>query len=452
MITLSEEQNNAVKQIVNFILHPYPKIATKDTIVYSLVGSAGVGKTTVVKEILNAVKSKVDIKLIAPTHKAANVLATMCGHETITLHSLLGLRPDLSLENFDARWIKYKRKFTTEEENSVFIIDEASMINDELFDYLLKLARDNQCKILFISDAAQLKPVKSKYKSKIYSCVNTIILNKVFRQSEENPLLKILTYLREKSIPKFRNSFNDNGGLVVYPKKDLFVSKAAECFKQTNNIKILAYTNEQVSSYNKEVFNKLFPNSTTPFPVGCILTGYNNIKKGNLKIITNSMDYIVLESVKKSKTYKSIVDDVTSYNISGYNLKVKELVNGQPEGVVKEIFIGDIDNKQALELGKELEARREYGISTSNWNSFYTMQNNLLTTRNWVFNNRVINTKNIDYGYAMTVHKSQSSTYDAVFIDMKDINIYTINKEIDRQQLQYVAMSRTKKYAFVLWY
>ena len=132
---------------------------------------------------------------------------------------------------------------------------------------------------------------------------------------------------------------------------------------------------------------------------------------------------------------------------------LRKIVNGKEVPFSdKTIFIGDIDNNLSLALGQELEARRELSIENNDWNKFYSLQNNILTTRAWVFDGRVVNTKNIDYGYAMTAHKSQSSTYDTVFVDMKDIISHTIKREQDRQQLQYVALSRTRKFAYVLWY
>ena len=453
MIELSQQQLNAVNTIVDFITAPYPKNANKDAITCSLVGSAGVGKTTVVNKVLEKLNNRVKTMLLAPTHKAANVLATVSGKEAITLHSLLGLRPDLSLENFDARWIKYRRKFPKESMDSTFIIDEASMINNELFSYLLELARENRCKILFISDSAQLKPVRSKHKSKVYSCKNTIVLDKVFRQADDNPLMPVLNFLREKSIPLFKSRYNEHGGLAVCPRQDIFIEKAVKGFKTTNNIKVLAYTNDAVASYNQEIFKKLFPDSDSPFPVGCLLTGYNNIKRGKMEIITNSMDYIVIDSKRNNKVYVKITGNEDKLNVSGWSLTVRKMINGKEvPNSDKNIFIGDIDNDLSLILGQELEARRERSIDNNDWNSFYSLQNNLLTTRAWAFRGRVINTRNIDYGYAMTVHKSQSSTYDTVFVDMKDINTHTIKREQDRQQLQYVALSRTRKFAYVLWY
>jgi ATP-dependent exoDNAse (exonuclease V) alpha subunit len=56
---------------------------------------------------------------------------------------------------------------------------------------------------------------------------------------------------------------------------------------------------------------------------------------------------------------------------------------------------------------------------------------------------RLIRKKSFDYSYAISTHKSQGSTFDSVFVDIRNIN--SCNDEAVRRQLQYVALSRTKK-------
>ena len=59
-----------------------------------------------------------------------------------------------------------------------------------------------------------------------------------------------------------------------------------------------------------------------------------------------------------------------------------------------------------------------------------------------MYENRMIRKKSIDYGYCISVHKSQGSSINNVLIDMG--NIFTCKNKEDLRQLQYVAMSRTK--------
>ena len=64
------------------------------------------------------------------------------------------------------------------------------------------------------------------------------------------------------------------------------------------------------------------------------------------------------------------------------------------------------------------------------------------------YDNRLIRKKSFDYGYACSAHKSQGSSFGEVFVDMRNINLCKDKDE--RRQLQYVALSRTRKDAYVL--
>jgi exodeoxyribonuclease-5 len=63
------------------------------------------------------------------------------------------------------------------------------------------------------------------------------------------------------------------------------------------------------------------------------------------------------------------------------------------------------------------------------------------------FDNRLIRKKSFDYGYACTVHRSQGSDYNNIFVDMKDIGL--CKDDAIRRQLQYVALSRTRNNALI---
>ena len=66
-----------------------------------------------------------------------------------------------------------------------------------------------------------------------------------------------------------------------------------------------------------------------------------------------------------------------------------------------------------------------------------------LTPYDLIYEGRTVRKKTLDYGYCITSHKSQGSSYDNVLIDMG--NIFLCKNDMERRQLQYVAMSRTRK-------
>ena len=142
---LGEEQLQALSLIKDFIKN------SKDT-AFSLCGSAGTGKTTLEKEILEFLHEEwIDYCLCAPTHKAALVMRQTTREDAITLHKLLALSPNIEILDLDFRELQF---YTSKAVNSItyesiVICDEASMINDDLFDLLIKKCQDKKAKIIF---------------------------------------------------------------------------------------------------------------------------------------------------------------------------------------------------------------------------------------------------------------------------------------------------------------
>ena len=82
------------------------------------------------------------------------------------------------------------------------------------------------------------------------------------------------------------------------------------------------------------------------------------------------------------------------------------------------------------------------------WKKYYELMNSFCTPIDLYYDGRLIRKKSFDYGYACTTHRLQGSSLDNVFVDMK--NIKSCRDDLVRRQLQYVALSRTRKDAYVL--
>ena len=135
--------------------------ANPDDSIFTLSGAAGTGKTTVVQEIIKMFKTKYKIIVSAPTHKAKEVIGEITNLRAETIHSLLGLRPNIDLETFDPNNPTYQQ--LVEERISsadIHIIDECSMINKELFKMLIKKVTLYKKRIIFIGETvADIKPL-----------------------------------------------------------------------------------------------------------------------------------------------------------------------------------------------------------------------------------------------------------------------------------------------------
>jgi ATP-dependent exoDNAse (exonuclease V) alpha subunit len=122
-------------------------------------GGAGTGKTTVVKSIINGIEKAhgagTSFLLLAPTGKAADRLRERSGKEAKTIHSFLAERGWMN-DNFT-----YKREGGKQEENvRIFIIDESSMIDQSLMATLFRAINWNTVqRIIFVGDPNQLPPI-----------------------------------------------------------------------------------------------------------------------------------------------------------------------------------------------------------------------------------------------------------------------------------------------------
>ena len=168
-----------------------------------LTGGPGVGKTTVLKYLVDLLEIlKIDYVLAAPTGRASQKLSEVTENQASTIHRLLG-------------WDHIKGSFIHNEENKLnsefFIIDESSMIDIHLASDLLRAIPDD-AQILFLGDVDQLPPVGagSFFKDLIYSgFVKTFILNKIFRQAQSSNIVKFAHQINQGVEPEIYSPLID---------------------------------------------------------------------------------------------------------------------------------------------------------------------------------------------------------------------------------------------------
>ena len=136
-ITLNEQQVGALEAMKTWL-------ADKEDLFFTLSGYAGTGKSTIVLELIKYFKGENRWKRVAvsaPTHKAKKVIARTTKEDSFTIQKLLGLRPNTELENFDINNPQFDERAEKEIRNfKLLIIDEASMLNESLFDLIVKEA------------------------------------------------------------------------------------------------------------------------------------------------------------------------------------------------------------------------------------------------------------------------------------------------------------------------
>lgn len=448
----SDEQQEAIDRLIDFVNNDEP--------VMVLTGYAGTGKTSVMNEFvqyLDSTKGEGYFQLCAPTHKAKLVLRKATeGYDVTTLHSLLSLSPNLNIFNLDYDDLKFESGGAGAiPYRGLIIVDEASMISDDMYDLLTDYCRNRKCKIVFIGDIAQLRPVDNDDVSKVFNNANTVRLTQIFRQNDENMLLPLLSDLRKHHKVDFDNTIGEGGSLITHRDTKEFMLLAVELIKKAmqdknpNFVKLIAYTNNRVNAFNNCVRRILF-NDKEPYHVGEILMGCENFTY-NHNDFFNSSDYIVV-SIKK--TQRKIPNFVS---LPGYDLMLYDVV----DNVNRPVFILDVDNinpDYLDSLAQTVENVRLDAISTRNrgnktaskflWKKYYDMMKSFATPIPLMFDNRVVKARTFTYGYAITTHKSQGSSYNSIFVDMSNL---LLDKDLSElRQLQYVALSRTQTDAHLL--
>lgn len=448
----SDEQQEAIDRLIDFVNNDEP--------VMVLTGYAGTGKTSVMNEFvqyLDSTKGRGYFQLCAPTHKAKLVLRQATGgYDVTTLHSLLSLSPNLNIFNLDYDDLKFESGGAGAiPYRGLIIVDEASMVSDDLYDLLTDYCRNRKCKVIFIGDEKQLRPVDNDDVSKVFNNTNIIRLTRIFRQNEQNKLLPILDDLRKDYKVNFENTIGEEGSLITHRDAKEFMLLAVKLIKKAirdknpNFVKLIAYTNNRVNAFNKCVRRMLFKDGE-PYHVGEILMGCENFSY-NRHDFFNSSDYIIT-SVKR--TERKIPNFIS---LPGFDLMLYDKV----DDVLHPVFMLDIENinpDYLDSLAQTIENVRLDAISAKNrgnktaskflWKKYYDMMKSFATPIPLMFDNRVVKARTFTYGYAITVHKSQGSSYDSIFIDMNNLLLDKDTQEL--RQLQYVALSRTQTDAHLL--
>lgn len=468
-IVFTPSQNKAIDKILDFVDSPFEENKLN---VYALCGYAGTGKTTITNYIItNSKWSTSMFKCCAPTHKACRVLSiSLKGKKVETIQSMFGFRLDVDIENFDPENPKFspigRIKLVDKKDNIVpkcLIVDEASMLNYKLVDYILKTCSKHKIKVLFIGDASQLPPV-NETKSHAFDIVgkNISYLTEIVRQDAKSPLTELLSILRNdvknktfdffSYITKNREVFDDKGKGFMVCDNLQFSYMIDSCFNDEsyltdiNKYRVIAYTNARVNYWNGYIRNRIIKDANkAPITMNDLLTSYTTIVDEFMEaLITNSDDYIlenigdyyppdepfkcflvnlVNTSTGKKTSNICIIDHTDSKTFYNYYKKVNELISTAQ---------------------KEIDASKRKKA----WAIYYAFKRKYLLATN-IMNSRtnaILYSRDLDYGFAMTSHRSQGSTYQNVLVDVNDItfdkNGYIYSNKDELLRRLYVACSR----------
>lgn len=461
-IKLTKDQLLALQEIIDFITNP----KRKGEKFYLLTGSAGTGKTFLVSFIYSILKKTHNIAFTASTNKAVNVLQAMYEkqHKTdsidmteqissvkfYTIHRFMN--SSRAIDKNGEAYFKFKEGKKGTKSDIVFV-DEVSMIPDVLAQQLEVLKKYK--KVILIGDRAQLPPV-NEIESKVFEWnIKNSNLCEIVRY--RNNIVKLADQLKALIFHSKKISMRSCEGDGVFLYKDSKPNWLDSYYLNTENSVVLAYTNDQVRQYNDTIRkHELKITAGNRFEIGEKVM-FNNFYKA-LHITNGDEDtknfytsFQVHIKSCKSETYG--IDYTKILETLRYDLQI----NNKNPALLDE-FIKKLPNDIPIYY---LVTEGDYYVN--NPVDYNTLQQNLDEIRNdfikikilfsdlvvrefWEFYYTELIDKfaDVTYGYAMTVHKSQGSTYERVFIDMKDI-IHKNPKERESFQCLYTAITRASK-------
>lgn len=415
------KQDIALQQLANFVVE-----GTKDSL-FVLKGFAGTGKTTIISTLVkNLWKVRKSGVLLAPTGRAAKVISNYSKQEAFTIHKKIYFpkKSGGSAVQFVLQPNKHK--------NSIFIVDEASMISDEntdsklfengsLLDDLIQFVYSgHQCRLILIGDTAQLPPVKmevspaleeEKLARKYDKEVTHIQLDEVVRQSEESDILLNATRIRECLQDGFYESFKfklTNRGDVVRLQDGYEIMEAIEeSYNQLGNeeTSIIVRSNKRANLYNQQIRSRIL------FQEEEISAGdYLMVVKNNYFWIkpTTEAGFIANGDIIKVLEIFAI-KELYGFRFAEVQVQMVDYPKMRPfETVVLLDTLTSNTPSLSYEQSNSLyqEVIKDYADETSKYKKFMKVKNN-----------KFFNALQIKFSYAMTCHKSQGGQWNTVFIE-----------------------------------
>ncbi|WP_298477180.1 ATP-binding domain-containing protein [uncultured Maribacter sp.] len=425
--------------------------------VFLLRGFAGTGKTTLIGTMVNSLwQTAMKAVLMAPTGRAAKVMSNYSKTKAFTIHRKIYFPKKQSGGGVQFVMAPNKHR------NTIFVVDEASMIpdtpadsklfeNGSLLDDLIQFVYSgHNCKLLLIGDTAQLPPVHlslspaldaDKLSLNYNKEVVKLELDEVVRQAENSGILVNATLLRQELEGAFYDAFKFNVQSftdIVRLQDGYEIQEAIDTSYSENGKEETAFivrSNKRANLYNENIRSR-------------ILFLENELAVGDyMMVVKNNYYWLKPESEAGFIANGDIIEileifrfkEIYGFKFAEVKVAMVDYPNQKPfETVLLLDTISAETPSLSYEDGNRLyqEVMKDFENETSKYKKFLGVKNN-----------KFFNALQVKFSYAITCHKSQGGQWNTVFVEQP----YMPNG-VDREYLRwlYTAVTRAKKQLYLI--
>ncbi len=429
------------------IKHPYP--------LFVLRGYAGTGKTSVLGAFVKTLENfKLKSKLLAPTGRAAKVFASKSQKDALTIHKQIYRRKDGGDDYSKMELSPNLHR------NTVFIVDEASMIGDhsllsdgtigardlldDLFEYVYAGAG---CRLIVLGDVGQLPPVGSdqspaldaQYLKQNYPRLSVVeySLTKVLRQEQASSILANATVLRSVSEGKPHFECIPGGDLIRLPGDELQdqLERSYDDAGSEETI-IITRSNKRANLYNNQIRSRILWYEEQLCSGDSLMAVKNNYfwvdEQSTMGFIANGE----MMKVIRVRGYETM-----------YGFEFAKII-------VRFTDFSNVDEMELLVLTEALQTEGPSLTRSRMKELFFAVEQDYMHEKNkrkryqLILKDPYFNALQVKYAYAVTCHKSQGGQWAHVFIDQGYVDEESINTEYYRWL--YTALTRASEKAFLV--
>ena len=246
-------------------------------------------------------------------------------------------------------------------------------------------------------------------------------------------------------------NIKNNEGYVTMTDVDKFRNRIYNMYLDDSNTKYICYTNECVKANNLYIRN-VTKITTTPLIVGETLLCYKTVSNSFKEtIFTNSEEYTVTEIREERATVISPYKVPYYLDVTKVKLQMDNNTQGYQE-YQEAYFVKSDSYNDYSKMTAECISYAKANGGKQYWAMYYKFVTKFLLLDNVSANDHV-RSRDFDYNYAITAHKSQGSTYQNIIVDIKDMQVCvrypTQDNYINFYKMIYTALSRASKSAII---